>query len=106
MQYRPRSTYEEKTNLSINVIEQILVGFRVSFFPGFQLPGKEKLSKIFPVMPGYFWDPKNPWNYRNSRNFREIFPKIFPELDYLATRGVTKTFFLNFSISNPILRFF
>ena len=53
------------------------------FFPDFQLPGKQKIFGI----PAITWDSEN---LRDSGKFAG---KYF-ELDYLATREVTKTFFL------------
>ena len=71
----------------------------------FNFPGNEKFSEIFSGIPKNFRNPENPRDSRNS-NSRKIFLGKFPKLDYLATRGVTKTFFLNFTIFNPILHVF
>ena len=81
-----------------------LLGF--PFFPDFQLPGKWKNFRNFPEIPGNFRDPGNPRNIRDLGNSGEIFSGKFSELDYLATRAVTKTFVLNCIIFNPTLSIF
>ena len=55
----------------------------------FNLPGNRKFSREsreIPEIPKIFRIP----------GIQEIFPGKFPELDYLAPRGVTKTFFSKF----------
>ena len=72
----------------------------VSLLPGFSTYRKtgnsQKFSREIPRIPKILGIPE----------IREIFLGKFPELNYLTTTGVTKTLFLNFCISNPILSIF
>ena len=79
--------------------ENLNAVIRISPFPGFSTSQE---TGNFPRNPGKIAGS------RKSSGFPEFgkFPGKFLELNYLTTRRVTKTFFLNFSISNPILHVF
>ena len=95
-------TYLQKWRLKLSETKTESCVFhltRISLFPDFQLPGKREIFRNFSGNPG------KSTGSRKSRGFGK-FPGKFPELDYLATREMTKTFFPNCIISNPTLSIF
>ena len=65
---------------------------RVTLFPGFSTSREAKnFLKIFresreipaETLIGNSRDSKNPWDSRDSGNFRENFPRNFPELNHV-----------------------